>query len=49
MAIKRRTKNWLKMGALVLVGAIFHVKIIDAVSKASPKVGAIMDKASNLA
>tara|TARA_B100000809_G_C15113990_1_gene521696 strand:- start:888 stop:1037 length:150 start_codon:yes stop_codon:yes gene_type:complete len=49
MAIKRRTKNWLKMGLLVLVGAIFSVKIKDSITKVSPQAGAIMDKASGIA
>ena len=48
MAIKRRTKNYIKMAGLVLVGAIFSVKIIDSVTKLSPQAGAMMNKASDL-
>lgn len=45
MAIKRQTKNWLKMAGLVLLGAIFSVKIKDSITNISPKAGDMMDKA----
>ena len=48
MLKSRKSKNWLKMGALVLLGVVFSVKIKDVIGKYAPAVRDVLDKGEQI-